>query len=162
MRRTKTKALPSNGLPNNWRTLGEFRLPSQTRTRTWLIMITHVLFNQTATRLNCLKNMFETTAIRGKCHIFDKLQSTCLHSWSRSLPTPILRPPETEPPNPENQPHLGQMLEKTNTQEPKAGRLPVPGVVCALYLPGRKNKAIISKTPTAEFQHQYLSFSQLM
>lgn len=58
MRRTKTKALPSNALPNNWQTLGEFRLPSwkheQTRTRTWLIMITHALFIQTATRLNCL------------------------------------------------------------------------------------------------------------
>lgn len=154
MRRTKTKALPSNGLPNNWQTVGEVRLPSPTRTRRRLVVITHALVNQAASRLNCLENMLETTVIRGKCSIFDKLQSTCLPSWSRSLPTPILRPPETEPPSPEHHPFRPNVGEN---KHPGTKRWSAP---CAWRCV--RNRAIMSKTPTAELQHQYLSFSQFM
>lgn len=127
-------------------------------------MITHALFSQTATRLNCLENMFETTVIRGKCYIFDKLQSTCLRSWSRSLPTPILRPPETEPQKPRKSASFRQNVGENKHPGTKSCSAPCAWncVRHVLYLPGTINKAIISKTPTAELQHQYLWFSQLM
>lgn len=75
MRRTKTKALPSLGPPNNWQTLGETTLPSWkhalTRARRRLITITHALFTkQPPCGLNWLGSVFETTGIRGKCWFF--------------------------------------------------------------------------------------------
>lgn len=103
-------------------------------------MITHALFSQTATRLNCLENMFETTVIRGKCYIFDKLQSTCLRSWSRSLPTPILRPPETEPQKPRKSASFRQNVGENKHPGTKSCSAPCLELCAPCTVPSRNNK----------------------
>lgn len=84
---------------------------------------------------------------------FNKLQSTCLHSWSQGLPTPIPQPPETEPQNPENRYIYAKCWRKyPHPQEPKTARLSVHKGPFDLWGPGTTNKGIISKQKQKHLQ----------